>query len=244
MSLPFLTARWRYVTMLNYACDPALLRPYVPVGTELDDYDGVTYLSIVGLLFRDTRVLGVPIPFHRNFEEINLRFYVQRRGPEGRRRGVVFIKEIVPLPAVSIAARVTYGENYHTLRTRHTLYEPKHNQDGVVVYEWFVDGRPNRMEATFLGEPVMPDAGSLTEYLGEHYWGYTKRGNDTLEYRVEHSPWRVWEADRARLDVDAEKLYGKAIANVLSEPMLSAFVAEGSAVTVRTGRSIRGADAA
>src|SRR5687767_11760578 len=79
----FLTAEWRWLVMLNYAVNPSVLLPLVPRGTELDAWEGRTYASVVGFMFLDTRVLGVPIPFHRDFEEVNLRFYVRRRGPEG-----------------------------------------------------------------------------------------------------------------------------------------------------------------
>ncbi len=65
----FLTAQWRWLAMANYVIDPAVLQPFVPRGTELDTWQGRHYVSLVGFLFLDTRVLGVPIPFHRNFEE-------------------------------------------------------------------------------------------------------------------------------------------------------------------------------
>jgi uncharacterized protein YqjF (DUF2071 family) len=67
----FLTGEWRYLAMLNYRVDPSLLEPLVPRGTILDAWRGATYVSLVGFLFRDTRVLGVPIPLHRDFEEVN-----------------------------------------------------------------------------------------------------------------------------------------------------------------------------
>src|SRR5688500_20378255 len=121
MLKPFLTANWRYLAMLNFAVDPKILQPLIPSETELDFHDGQTFLSVVGFLFLDTRVLGVPIPLHRDFEEVNLRFYVRRRGPEGWRRGVVFVKEIVPRPAIATVARVLYNEPYVALPMRHSV---------------------------------------------------------------------------------------------------------------------------
>src|SRR3954468_20670393 len=117
----FLAAEWRYLAMLNYQVDPAILHPHLPRGTELDIWNGRHYISLVGFRFLNTRVLGVPIPFHRNFEEVNLRFYVRRKGPEGWRRGVVFIAEIVPRFAIAAVARLFYNENYVALPTRHKL---------------------------------------------------------------------------------------------------------------------------
>jgi uncharacterized protein YqjF (DUF2071 family) len=98
----FLAAEWNYLAMLNYEIDPIILAPLVPANTELDFYNGKTYVSLVGFLFQNTRVAGIPIPFHRNFEEVNLRFYVRRKADDGWRRGVVFIKELVPRRAIRL----------------------------------------------------------------------------------------------------------------------------------------------
>src|SRR5579864_4477520 len=106
----FLTAEWRNLAMLNYEIDPNLLREYVPAGVELDQWNGHTFMSLVGFSFLNTKVLGLPIPFHRNFEEVNLRFYVRRNTRNEIRRGVVFIKEIVPRWAIAFVARSVYGE--------------------------------------------------------------------------------------------------------------------------------------
>ena len=109
---PFLTANWRYLAILNYTVDPRLLAPFVPLGTEIDFENGETFLSVVGFLFLDTRLLGLPIPLYRDFEEVNLRFYVRRKSADTWRRGVVFIRELVPRRAIALIARACYGENY------------------------------------------------------------------------------------------------------------------------------------
>jgi uncharacterized protein len=102
---PFLRAEWRDLVMLNYEIDPDLLRSRIPAGTELDSWNGRTFVSIVGFRFLETRVLGVPIPFHRDFNELNLRFYVRRLAGDEWRRGVVFVKEVVPRRAIAWIAR-------------------------------------------------------------------------------------------------------------------------------------------
>jgi len=98
---PFLTADWRYPALLNYESDPALLQPMVPAGMELDTWNGKTFVSMVGFSFLNTRVLGLAIPLHGNCEEINLHFYMRHKAEDGWRRGVVFIKEIVPRAAIA-----------------------------------------------------------------------------------------------------------------------------------------------
>src|SRR5207245_8987840 len=108
----FLTDNWRYLAMLYYVVDPALIEPLVPVGTEIDYENGETFVSIVGFLFLDTRLLGLPIPLHRDFEELNLRFYVRRKSADTWRRGVVFVRELVPRRAIALVARAFDGERY------------------------------------------------------------------------------------------------------------------------------------
>ena len=226
----FLTAEWRHLVMLNYEVDAALLAPLVPAGTELDTWDGVTYASMVGFHFLDTRVLGIPIPFHRDFEEVNLRFYVRRRGPEGWRRGVVFVKEIVPRWAIATVARVLYNEKYDALPMRHRF------AGNTVEFGWKHRGRWSSLRATKEGAPEPLAPGSEAEFITEHYWGYAaQRGGGTVEYRVEHPAWRVWRASDAALEMDADALYGAGFVRALAGPPRSAFVAEGSPVVLRHG---------
>lgn len=230
----FLSAQWRDLVMLNFEADPAVLRPLVPGGTELDAWGGTTYASVVGFLFLDTRVLGIPIPFHRDFEEVNLRFYVRRKGPEGWRRGVVFVKEIVPRWAIATVARVVYNEQYQALPMRHRITGG--GAERSVEYGWRHAGRWCRVAATTHGEPAPLAPGSEEEFITEHYWGYAaQRGGGTVEYRVEHPSWRVWSARTHALELDAAALYGPAFREALSAAPRSAFVAEGSPVVVRRG---------
>jgi uncharacterized protein YqjF (DUF2071 family) len=143
----FLTAEWRYLLMLNYVVAPDLLRPHVPKGVELGTWNDKTYLSMVGFLFHQTKVLGRRIPWHGNFEEVNLRFYVRRRVPEGWRRGVVFIKEIVPRQLIAAVARLRYNEPYAAMPMRHDIKLENGNlrKGGAVEYAWRYRGRWNSL---------------------------------------------------------------------------------------------------
>lgn len=233
----FLTAEWRHLLMLNYAVDPSLLRPFLPAGTELDFWNGRCYASIVGFMFLKTRVLGIPIPFHVNFEEVNLRFYVRRKGPEGWRRGVVFVKEIVPKPAIAWTARLLYNEQYVTMPMRHAI-EPR-DADLSVRYAWRQGGDWQHVSAVTKGEkaPLIP--GGEAEFITEHYWGYAKqRDGGTVEYRVLHPPWQVWQVSDYSFEADVAALYGEAFVAPLADEPLSVFVAEGSAVSVQLGGRI------
>src|SRR5580700_8862590 len=112
----FLSAEWRDLVMLNYEVDGTLLTGFIPPGTVLDSFHGRTYVSLVGFQFLRTKLFGLlPVPFHTDFDEVNLRFYVRRKEGQEERRGVVFIAEIVPKRAIAQLARFAYGENYVSL---------------------------------------------------------------------------------------------------------------------------------
>lgn len=221
--------------MLNYEVDPASLSARVPPGTQLDSWQGRCLVSMVGFQFLDTRVLGVPIPFHRHFDEVNLRFYVRRDASEGVRRGVVFAKEIVPRRAIAWVARRLYNESYVALRMAHEdrLDSPERPR---VAYRWRHAGRWQQLAATASGAAFLPEPDSEEAFISEHYWGYVgQRDGSCLEYRVEHPQWRVLRACDPQLDCDVASLYGAELAAPLAGAPSSAFIAIGSPVTVRRG---------
>lgn len=231
----FLTAAWRHLAMLNFAVDPALLEPFLPAGLELDFWHGRTYASVVGFQFLDATAFGVPLPFHGRFAEVNLRFYVVRQAPDGPRRGVVFLREIAPRWLISLGARWLYNERYVTMPMRERIRMPDASAAGRIEYGWRHGERWNGLAVHFDGEPHLPAPGSEAEFIVEHYWGYAKqRSGATMEYAVEHRPWRIWPAHSMHFDCDVAAIYGNQFAPVLAAPC-SAFVADGSAVAVRRG---------
>lgn len=232
---PFLTAKWRYLALVNYAVDPDVLAPLVPRGTELDTFEGVTYVSLVGFVFFDTRVLGIPIPLHRDFEEVNLRFYVRREAEDGWRRGVVFVKELVPRALVARVANAAYGENYRALPMNCNIDVQPERAIWGVSYSWKHAGRDTSLHVFGNGLPTPPEPGSASEFLAEHYWGYLRaRDGSTMEYRVDHAPWTIRAASRAELNGDA-RVFGERFVAPLSAEPASAFLATGSEVSVFRG---------
>jgi uncharacterized protein YqjF (DUF2071 family) len=219
----------------------------VPAGTELDTWQGDTLVSLVGFLFDDTRLLGLPIPFHRTFDEVNLRFYVRRVAEDGSlRRAVVFVRELVPRVAIAAIARWLYNEPYLAVPMDHAIALDAATGGGV-AYRWQHEGRRFSLEARVSGPARLLVPGSEAEFITEHYWGYTRqRDGGTLEYEVTHPRWDIWTADTARFDGAADRLYGAGFADVLAAPARSAFVAVGSPVAVFRGRRLdpRGAPAA
>ena len=237
----FLTAHWKDLVMLNYQVNPDVLMPWLPPGLELDSWHGKTLISVVGFRFEDTRVLGVAIPGHRDFQEVNLRFYVRRFVNGGWRRGVVFIKELVPRWAIACVAWWAYGERYTALPMDSLVWQRRGFEESegtrIIRYHWRMQGTWEGLYAEVKGEPRPVCPGSEAAFITDHAYGYARRRGVTLEYEVEHPSWRVWEASEARLSCDVERLYGESFAASLKEPY-SALVVEGSPVAVRWGRRV------
>ncbi|MDB5196800.1 MAG: hypothetical protein JWP88_1171 [Flaviaesturariibacter sp.] len=224
--------------MANYLIDPAVLQPYLPCYTELDTFNGNHYVSLVGFLFTDTKVRGIAVPFHRTFEEVNLRFYVRYKEAGNWKRGVVFMKEIVPKRAITIIANTFYKEKYATYPMRHSWEE---TADGLQVeYGWKVGSEWNFLKAITECEGQAITAGTEEEFITEHYWGYTTIDQAcTGTYEVVHPKWKVHRVKEFTSYCNVLSLYGQPFEEALRQRPQSVFLAEGSAVQVMIGSKIR-----
>ena len=221
--------------MLNYEVPPEILIRRLPRGVELDLWQGRALVSLVGFRFLHTKVKGVALPGHRNFDEVNLRFYVRRETPDGWRRGVVFVRELVPRPLIAAIARICYGEPYLAVPMRHRI-EPDDGPPRMVEYGWSFRGLPCHLRVETDGKPRPLRAGEEAEFITEHYWGYTaRRDGSTSEYEVAHPPWRVMDVRASSFSAPVAELYGREFREFLQGRPASAFLAEGSAVTVYQG---------
>jgi uncharacterized protein YqjF (DUF2071 family) len=237
MPSPFLTATWERLVMANYIVDADLLKPYLPHKTELDLFNGRVYVSLVGFMFMNTRLLGFRIPFHVNFEEVNLRFYVRYNDNGEWKRGTVFIKEIVPKRAISFVANTVYREKYATKRMKNLRTETENEM--TVSYHWKHGPDWNRIEATVnkVAQPMVP--GSEEEFIAEHYWGYSRYDDTTtLEYKVQHPAWKIFPVKNYLVECDFKSLYGDAFSQLTHAKPNSVFVAEGSEIAVLKKRRL------
>lgn len=234
MAGTFLQAEWRKLVMANYAVDPQILEKYLPYQTEIDLWNDTCYISLVGFMFRNTRVKGWKIPFHIHFEEVNLRFYVRYRDGNEWKRGVVFIKEIVPKPALTWVANTIYKENYETMPMRH--WWDISGDELTVEYQWKKKRWHSlRVTAAHQAIPILPD--TEEEFITEHYWGYTRISDrKTSEYGVEHPRWDVYPVRSYEMDVDFARVYGPEFSFLQTETPKSVFLAEGSEIQVKEGR--------
>jgi uncharacterized protein YqjF (DUF2071 family) len=228
----FMTAEWNWLVMANYAVEPSLLRPLVPRGTELDAHDGKVYLSLIGFLFNRSRIFGVPIPLHQSFEEVNLRFYVRR----GDKRGVVFIRELVPRFWVATIARLGYNEKYSSVPMSHRIQTGTPGGEIEAEYAWGAAAHRCSVRLATEAESFLPAEGSLSQFITEHYWGYAAQADgSSKEYEVRHPQWPVQSAREVHVTGDQSYFYGDAFGAVLKKPPDSAFLARGSAVKVFKG---------
>ncbi|KPH15091.1 YqjF family protein [Chryseobacterium sp. ERMR1:04] len=227
----FLKAEWRKLAIINYEINPEILLKYLPEGTELDFYKGKCYVSLVGFMFLNTKLLGLSIPFHRNFEEVNLRFYVKKKERNEWKRGVVFIKEIVPKVALSFVANTIYKENYKTMPMTNLMQE--NENELLIKYSW-KDKMWHSIEIKAEKEPLPMETHSEFEFITEHYFGFTKRENKTSEYEVYHPKWDYYVVKSYQLEIDFNKIYGQDFRFLNNQKPNSVMLAEGSEIEVKT----------
>lgn len=229
----FLTAEWKKLVFVNYIIDPEILKPYLPQKTELDYFNGNCYVSVVAFLFANTKLRGLGVPFHKNFEEVNLRFYVKHFDGTKWKRGVVFVKEIVPKLAISLVAQLIYGEHYYTFKMKH-LFEENIVEDTLVTeFYWHSGSNKNHLKTSGSLQKKAIEMGTEEEFITEHYWGYTKTKNgQTGEYQVAHPRWEVYQVGSYDMACNFEKLYSSAFSFLKDEKPSSIFIAEGSAVEI------------
>ena len=229
----FLSAEWRKLVIANYGVAPLILQKYLPDKTEIDLWNNTCYISLVGFMFLNTKVKGLKIPFHINFEEVNLRFYVKYKSDKEWKRGVVFVKEIVPKPVLSLVANTVYREHYETLPMDHTWNILKDTIE--VEYKW---KNTNWNSVKVIADNKQSDfeEGSEEDFISEHYWGYTKTSeSSTSEYGVEHPKWQFYKVKDYSINVNFEEAYSSEFGFLNSAKPTSVFLAEGSKIIVREG---------
>lgn len=217
--------------MANYSVDASILEKFLPAKTEIDLWNGQCYVSLVGFLFLDVRVKGIRIPCHVNFPEVNLRFYVRYKDQDVCKRGVVFISEIVPKPAIAFIANTLYKEHYSSMPMKYAWKEETDKY--VISYEWKKKNKWNALHVSAEKTATKLQEGSNEEFITEHFWGYSAFSNDrTAEYNVAHPRWDIYPVIDYTIDCDFKTLYGDEFSFLTDKKPDSVFLAEGSAITV------------
>lgn len=235
----FLKGEWRNLIMINYQIDPEVLGAYLPPHTELDTFNGKHYVSLVGFLFKDSKVKGVIVPYQRTFEEINLRFYVRHLSADGIwKHGVVHIKEITTKKLKALVANKIFGENFEACDTRHLWSNP--TEDKVSVeYMWKRTTDWDWIAITATGVSYFPKQKTEEQFITERDRVYNKgKKNITTEYNVEHTSWRIHKVHYSDINCNFEKNFGKDFACLNKTKPSSVFLADGSPITVSNIRKI------
>lgn len=228
--MTFLSAYWENLILINYEVDPNILKPYIPKGTQLDSFNGKYYVSIVGFMFKDTKVLGLKLPYHINFEEVNLRFYVKHND----KRGVVFIKEIVPKSLITLVANSIYHEHYQTNKMKHSWSENDNHKE--FQYQWKLNQQWQSISVKTEKQTSNIKDNSEEQFITEHYFGYTKHKNKTFEYEVTHPTWKQLKVIDFDININFEANYGEHFKILQTLKPTSVILAKGSKITVKNKR--------
>jgi uncharacterized protein len=232
----FLKANWENIIMANYEIDPKILIPFLPKGLELDLFNGKCYISLVGFMFKNTKLFNITIPYFGTFEEINLRFYVIRKEGNTIKRGVVFINETIPYPIVAWMANKLYKEHYTVVQTKHEII--KENNSQKIKFEWLLDKKWNNIYVEASNTSSKMQNESLEQFIYEHYYGYTKVSESkTEEYKLQHPSWKTNAVVNYKIDCDFEAMYGKSFSILNQTNPDAVFIAEGSSVAVEWKRT-------
>jgi len=228
----FLKASWEDIIMANYEIDPELLLPYLPKGVSLDLFDGKAYVSLVGFMFKNTKLFNIPIPWFGSFEEINLRFYVQRIEPDGKiKRGVVFINETIPYPIVAWMANTLYKEHYTVVPTKHRI-ETNENTKRI-QFKWKLGDKWHSISVLSETKSELMVGGSFEQFIFEHYYGYTKIDEQkTEEYQLQHPSWTTHKVQDYAIDCDFKAMYGHSFSVLNNIKPTAVFLAKGSDVAI------------
>ncbi|WP_395049474.1 YqjF family protein [Flavobacterium sp.] len=232
----FLKANWENIIMANYEIDPKILIPFIPQGVELDLFNGKAYISLVGFMFKKTKLFNIPIPYLGTFEEINLRFYVIRKEGNKIKRGVVFINETIPYPIVAWMANKLYKEHYTVVPTKHEIS----NDDNIkkANFEWLLNKKWNRIYVEASTETKEMKNDTLEQFIYEHYYGFTKiDAHKTEEYKLQHPSWKTNKVFNYKIDCDFKAMYGNSFSILNTTEPEAVFIAEGSSVKIEWKRT-------
>lgn len=237
--MSFLTASWKNLCFANYEIDPVILEPYLPPHTELDFFEGKCYVSLVGFLFDDVKLKGIPIPFHRKFEEINLRFYVRYKDGDTYKRGTVFISEIVRKPAIAWVANNLYNEKYsvHKMHFKNELTD----EENFFSYGIQLEENWNLLQVSTAPVAKAYDPNGITAFITEHFWGYSKKSDtESWEYEVKHPLWKSYDILDYEIIFDFGKFYGSQFDELSTREPDSIQCMDGSAISIEGKKLIKG----
>ena len=231
-----MTCEWRNLLFVNYQVPAEILEPYLPPHAELDYFNGKCYVSLIGFQFKNVTAAGIPVPFHTDFEEINLRFYVKRHVGDKWRSGVVFLREIVDRPALSVLANTLFNENYQTAPTTQMVI--KGDLDLQAKYSWKHQKTDYSIWVQAENIPTTVAEKSEDEFLIHRLWGYGQQDDETtVEYNINHPRWSIFPIKNYEVSVDFLQ-FGTPFSILNDKKPQSVLLADGSEIEIIGSSSI------
>ena len=152
---------------------------------------------------------------------------------DSEKRAVVFIKEIVPKPLITIIANTLYNENYETMKMSHAHSKNKK------IYHFGRKSLDQSIAVNLENEKLNVKSGSHEEFITEHYWGYAEIDEkSTNEYEVVHPKWTQRKVSSYDIKIDFADIYGQSFHLLNQQKPFSVLYCDGSEVSVENKTKI------
>ena len=185
--------RWRDLTFLHWAVDPALVADRMPAGVRPDTLGGLTYVGLIPFRMVGAGVgRGPGVPYLGTFLETNVRLYsVDDTG----RRGIVFLSLDADRAAVVVGARAAFGLPYRWARMRHRTAGDVHAYDARLRHP---GARASSHVTVRVG--ARRETTQLDDFLSARWGLHVRWWGRTLYVPNRHEPWPVHDAEVLTLD--------------------------------------------
>jgi uncharacterized protein YqjF (DUF2071 family) len=198
---------------VNYAVDPAALRPLVPERFSIDLYGGAAWLTVTPFYVSHLRGNSIPpLPVVSSFGSVVVRTCVTCDGKPGL---YVFSADSGSLGAVWTARlfwRLPFWHAKVRMRgytvTRHSLRAPRTLDvrfDAERLHGPKAGASAAQLRAVYnaVSEPAIPRAGTLEQFLIDRYCLYTRSKNSLYRIENHHLPFML---QRAQVALEANTL--------------------------------------
>lgn len=223
----FMSCSWTNLLYVNFRIDAKLINALLPKDLEADLFDGFAILSFVGFRFTDARLLGIKIPFHQKFPEINLRTYVKsKKNPT--EKGIYFISEMVPKFMTYFVGKFIFGEPFSRINVQEILNE---NSFGYKIENKNEGLEMSAILSQNLNEQIK---NKEEEFIVDRVFAFCGKANKkSKKYEVQHPKWNLMKAENSNYIFSNLSHISKLLNNFLQGATPSSiFATDGSAVDV------------
>lgn len=179
---------WCDLLFAHWSVPASALRPHIPSGLEIDEFDGTAWVGVTPFVVEGLRLRGtLPIPFLSRFPEWNVRTYVTAGG----KPGIWFFSLNTPSGAAIQTARRMYRLPYYASDVETEAFEDGGRRFDAVRPR---DGAMLRSSYTPHGGVHYAKPGSIEHFLAERYCLYTEHDNAIYRAEIHHGPWPLQHA--------------------------------------------------